>query len=355
MLNDIVKIMTEKNNKNLEELGEFGLIRHLTGDIRIKNPSTLKGVGDDAAVLDYRDKLVIITSDMLMEGIHFNLMYTPLKHLGYKAVVANLSDIYAMNALPRQIIVSLAFSAKFKLSQIDELYAGIKLACENYGVDLAGGDTSSSLTGMAISITAVGEGEKGRLVYRSGAGKNDLICVSGDLGAAYLGLQLLEREKRVFMENPEIQPELEGYDYLLKRQLKPEPRADIIEFFSENNVTPSAMIDISDGLSSEILHICHESNTGCKLFAEHIPVDPETEKMAAEFNITPIVAALNGGEDYELLFTIPPGEFVKLKDNKSVKTIGHITGKDAGCNLITPDGTFIPLKAQGWNACRSGK
>ena len=341
--------MTEKK-KTIEDLGEFGLIRHLTKDIRLKNPGTLKGVGDDAAVLDYGGKLVIVTSDILMEGIHFNLMYTPMKHLGYKAVVSNLSDLYAMNAVPRQIIVSLAFSSKLTLQQIENLYKGIKLACENYNVDLAGGDTSTSMTGMALSITALGEGEKGRLIYRSGAKKNDLICVTGDLGAAYLGLQLLEREKNIFLDNPDIQPELEGYDYLLQRQLKPEPRADIIDFFREYNVSPSAMIDISDGLSSDILHICNESQKGCKLFAEHIPVDPETEKLAAEFNITPLVAALNGGEDYELLFTVSPGEFVKVKDNKKIRAIGHITDKEDGCNLVTHDGTFIPLRAQGWNA-----
>ncbi len=344
--------MEDKKNK-IEELGEFGLIRHLTSGIRIKNRSTIKGVGDDAAILDYGDKLVVVTTDILMEGIHFNLIYTPMKHLGYKAVVANLSDIYAMNAWPKQIIVSLAFSAKLSLEQIENLYAGIKLACDNYNVDLAGGDTSASLTGLALSITALGEGEKERIIYRSGAKKNDLICVTGDLGAAYLGLQLLEREKKIFLDNPEVQPELEGYDYLLQRQLKPEPRADIIEFFHKNNVSPTAMIDISDGLSSEILHICNESKTGCKLFAEHIPVDSETERLAAEFNITPLVAALNGGEDYELLFTISAGEYVKVKDNKSIKTIGHITGIETGCNLITPDGSFIPLKAKGWNACRS--
>lgn len=337
-------------NKKIAELGEFGLIEHLTGDLKIKNPETLKGVGDDAAVLKYGDRYIIATTDMLMEGIHFNLMYTPMKHLGYKAVVSNLSDIYAMNALPKQILVSVAFSAKFSLKQIENLYTGIKLACDNYKVDLAGGDTSSSLTGMAISITALGEAENGKTVYRSGAKKNDLICVTGDLGAAYLGLQLLEREKKFFLENPDVQPKLTGYDYVLQRQLKPEPRADIIEFFRESDVLPSSMIDISDGLSSEVLHICKESGTGCKLFAEHIPVDNETEKLAAEFNITPLVAALNGGEDYELVFTISPGEFVKIKDSKKIKTIGHITEEENGCNLITPDGTFIPLKAQGWNA-----
>lgn len=336
--------------KTIEELGEFGLIRHLTGNIRIKNKSTLKGVGDDAAVLDYGEKLVVVTSDMLMEGIHFNLMYTPMKHLGYKAVVANLSDLYAMNAVPKQIIVSIAFSSKLKLIQIENLYKGIELACKNYKVDLAGGDTSTSLTGITISITALGEGEKGSVVYRSGAKKNDLICVTGNLGAAYLGLQLLEREKKLFLENPEVQPALEGYDYLLQRQLKPEPRADITDYFRKHNVSPSSMIDISDGLSSEILHICNESQTGCKLFADRIPIDSETERLAAEFNITPLVAALNGGEDYELLFTLSPGEFVKVKDNRQIKTIGHITAREDGCNLITHDGSFIPLVAQGWDA-----
>ncbi|TVR73550.1 MAG: thiamine-phosphate kinase [Marinilabiliales bacterium] len=341
--------MKKKKNK-IKELGEFGLIRHLTSDITMKNPSTLKGPGDDAAVLDYGGKLVVVTSDILMEGIHFNLIYTPMKHLGYKSVVANLSDIYAMNARPRQIIVSLAFSSKLTLEQVENLYAGIKLACETYNVDLAGGDTSTSVTGMAISITAIGEGEKNRIVYRNGAKKNDLICVSGDLGAAYLGLQLLEREKKIYLNNPEVQPELEGYEYLLQRQLKPEPRADIIEYFREHNAKPSAMIDISDGLSSEVMHICKESGTGCKLFAEHIPVHSETEKLAAEFNITPLVAALNGGEDYELLFTVSPGEFVKLKENRDIRTIGHITDRESDCNLITHDGSFIPLQAQGWNA-----
>jgi thiamine-monophosphate kinase len=343
------KMEPEEENK-IEKLGEFGLIRHLTGDIKPRHPGTLKGIGDDAAVLDYGNNLVVITTDMLMEGIHFNLMYTPMKHLGYKAVVSNLSDLYAMNAIPKQILVSMAISAKLTLWQIENLYAGIKLACDKYNVDLAGGDTSTSLTGLALSITAIGEGVRERLVYRNGAKKNDLICVTGDLGAAYLGLQLLEREKKIFLENPDAQPELSGYDYLLQRQLKPEPRADIIEYFKDNKVMPSAMIDISDGLSSETLHICKESNTGCKLFAEHIPIDPETEKLAAEFNITPLVAALNGGEDYELLFTISPGEYVKIKNNRKIKAIGHITDKEQGCNLITPDGTFIPLKAQGWNA-----
>ncbi len=341
--------MKEKKT-TIEELGEFGLIRHLTEDIRLKNQSTLKGIGDDAAVLDYGEKLVVITSDIFMEGIHFNLIYSPMKHLGYKAVVANMSDLYAMNAVPRQIIVSLAFSSKLTLQKVENLYSGIKLACENYNVDLVGGDTSTSMTGVALSITAVGEGEREKIVYRNGAKKNDLICVSGDLGAAYLGLQLLEREKKIFLGNPDIQPALEGYDYLLQRQLKPEPRADIISYFREYNVSPSAMIDISDGLSSDILHICEESNKGCKIFAEHIPIDHQTEKLSAEFNITPLVAALNGGEDYELLFTLSPGEFVKVKNNKKIRTIGHITEREDGCSLVTHDGTFIPLTAQGWNA-----
>ncbi len=349
------KTKMEKKIKKIEDLGEFGLIKHLTSDISMKHQSTLKGPGDDAAVMDYKGKLVVATSDILMEGIHFNLIYTPMKHLGYKAVIANLSDIYAMNAIPKHIIVSVAFSSKLTLKQIENLYAGIRLACDNYDVDLAGGDTSTSVTGMAISITAIGEGEKKRLVYRNGAKKNDLICVSGDLGAAYLGLQLLEREKKIFLENPEVQPELEGYDYLLQRQLKPEPRADIIDFFRKLNAQPSAMIDISDGLSSETLHICNESGVGCKLFADHIPVDPETEKLAAEFNITPLVAALNGGEDYELLFTVSPGEYVKLKGNRNIRAIGHITDPDAGCNLVTHDGSFIPLQAKGWNAYGSNE
>ena len=342
--------MMKQTTKKIEDLGEFGLIRHLTGDITLKNPETQKGIGDDAAVLKYGGKFILVSTDMLLEGIHFNLIYTPMKHLGYKAVVANLSDIYAMNGIPKQIFVSLAFSAKFSLTQIENLYAGIKLACDNYNVDLAGGDTSSSVTGMSLNIAVIGEAEKERIVYRKGAKKNDLICVTGDLGAAYLGLQLLEREKKIFLSNPEVQPELEGYDYLLQRQLKPEPRAEIIEFFHKENISPTAMIDISDGLSSEILHICEQSGTGCKLFADHIPVDPETERLAAEFNITPLVAALNGGEDYELVFTISPGEYVKVKDHKQIKTIGHITARKDGCNLITHDGLLVPLQAQGWDA-----
>ncbi len=340
----------KKTDKKIEELGEFGLIRHLTKDVRIKNPETHRGIGDDAAVLDFGDRHVIASTDILMEGIHFNLIYTPMKHLGYKAVVANLSDIFAMNAIPKQILISLAFSAKISLKQIENLYAGIKLACDNYNVDLAGGDTSTSLTGMAISITALGSGEKGKIVYRSGAKTNDLICVTGNLGAAYLGLQLLEREKKLFMENPKLQPALDGYDYPLQRQLKPEPRADIINFFKENHVMPTAMIDISDGLSSEVLHICNESETGCRIYADRIPVDRYTEELAGEFNITPLVAALNGGEDYELVFTLSPGELEKVQGHKDIKIIGHITAKEDGCSLVIHDGSIIPLQAQGWNA-----
>jgi thiamine-monophosphate kinase len=342
-----------RSEKKIEQLGEFGLIELLTKDISIMNRETLRGVGDDAAVLDYGGDNVIVTTDILMEGIHFNTIYTPMKHLGYKAVVANLSDIYAMNATPKQILVALAFSAKFTLKQIENLYAGIKLACANYNVDLAGGDTSSSLTGMTLSVTAIGMGEKDRIVYRSGAGKNDLICVTGDLGAAYLGLQLLEREKKLFLDNPRVQPDLGGHDYPLSRQLKPEPRADIISFFRENNILPTAMIDISDGLSSEILHICKASNAGCRIFAGHIPVDPETEKLAREFKINPLVAALNGGEDYELVFTLPPGEYEKIKSHKNIRPIGHITAKKEGCSMIMEDGSSVPLQAQGWNAYTS--
>jgi thiamine-monophosphate kinase len=343
----------KKTSNKIEELGEFGLITHLTKDVKIKNKETLKGIGDDAAVLDYGEENIIVSTDILMEGIHFNIIYTPMKHLGYKAVVANLSDIYAMNAIPKQILVSLAFSAKFTLKQIENLYTGIKLACSNYNVDLAGGDTSSSLTGMAISITAIGKGEKNRIVYRSGAGINDLICVTGDVGAAYLGLQLLEREKKMFLNDPKTQPVLDGHDYPLSRQLKPEPRADIIKFFRENNILPTAMIDISDGLSSEILHICKESNAGCKIFAGHIPIAPETEKLALEFNMTPLVAALNGGEDYELVFTISPKEYEKIKANPHIKPIGHITGRKEGCAMIMNDGSSVPLQAQGWDAYNS--
>ena len=342
--------MTDKKKRTpISELGEFGLIDHLTRKIRIKNNSTKKGVGDDAAVIDHGKDQTIVTTDILLEGIHFNLIYTPLKHLGYKAAVINFSDIYAMNADPAQMIISLGISGKFAVEDIDHIYEGIYLACDNYGVDLVGGDISSSLTGLTISITAIGHASEKDIVFRDSAQINDIICVTGDLGAAYLGLQLLEREKKIFAEVPGTQPDFGGYEYVLQRQLKPEPRADLIEKLKEKKVRPTSMIDISDGLSSEILHICKSSGLGCKIYHEKIPVDKETEKLAGEFQIDPITAALNGGEDYELLFTVPLDDFEKIKETGFIHPIGHITEKSQGCNLITADGIPVKIKAQGWN------
>jgi len=341
------------NNKKstpVSELGEFGLIEHLTQNLALKNPGTIIGVGDDAALLDYQDKQLVVTTDLLVEGIHFNLMYVPLRHLGYKSVMANLSDVFAMNAMPRQITVSLAISGKFSVESLDELYAGIRLACEKYQVDLIGGDTTSSMTGLVISITALGEVEKGQAVFRSGAKINDLVCVSGDLGGAYMGLQLLERENEVFKVNPALQPQLAGYDYILERQLKPEARGDVISTLRTLGITPTSMIDISDGLSSEMMHICKASKVGCHIYENRIPLDDQTKKFAEELHINPLVAALNGGEDYELLFTIPLTDHDKIKNDPDITVIGHITEEYKGANLITAlEGSVIPLKAQGWN------
>ncbi len=340
---------TLKGETQISELGEFGLIEHLTKSIKIKNESTIKGIGDDAAVLNYKNKKILVTTDLLVEGIHFNLIYTPLKHLGYKAVAVNLSDICAMNGIPRQITVSIAISKKFTVEAIEELYEGIRLACDKYGIDLIGGDTSSSLTGLLISITAIGEANETDIVYRDGAKNTDLICVSGDLGAAYMGLQLLEREKHVFSENSNIQPDFFGHEYILERQLKPEPRIDIITKLKKINIKPTSMIDISDGLSSEIMHICKNSNTGCKIYSEKIPVDITTCNMANEFNIASETAALNGGEDYELLFTVSLKDYEKIKNIKEITIIGNITEVSEGMNLISPDGNLISITAQGWN------
>lgn len=334
----------------LAEIGEFGLIKRVTAQAKIKNESTLKGVGDDCAVLNFPDKRVVVTTDLLTEGVHFNLVYVPLKHLGYKAVSVNLSDICAMNAIPRQITVSLAISSKFTVEAIDELYEGIHLACERYGVDLVGGDTTSSLTGLTISITAIGESEEADLVYRNGAKPTDLLCVTGDLGGAYLGLQLLERENELFRLNPTVQPQLSGYDYILGRQLKPEARVDMKEIFKTLNLKPTSMIDISDGLSSEILHLCEDSGVGCRLYEERLSFDPQTQKMADEIHINPLVAALNGGEDYELLFTIPVVDHDKVRNHPDITVIGHMTRKEEGSKLVTSGGLQeIPLHAQGWN------
>lgn len=332
-------------------LGEFGLIRHLTESIELKNESSRYGIGDDAAVLSYpADKEVLVTTDLLLEGVHFDLTYVPLKHLGYKSAVVNFSDIYAMNGTPRQITVSLGLSKRFSVEDMEELYAGIRLACEEYGVDIVGGDTSSSYTGLTISITCIGEGEKGKVVYRNGAKETDLICVSGDLGAAYMGLQLLEREKSVLKGgDKDLQPDFAGKEYLLERQLKPEARRDIIQKLAKEGIQPTSMMDVSDGLSSELLHICTQSKVGCRIYEEHIPIDYQTAVMAEEFNMNLTTCALNGGEDYELLFTVPISDHERISEMEGVKLIGHITKPELGCVLITRDGQEFELKAQGWN------
>ena len=330
--------------------GEFGLIRHLTEKIELKNESTVKGVGDDAAVLDYKEKQVLVTTDLLLEGIHFDLTYVPLKHLGYKSAVVNFSDIYAMNGKPKQITVSLGISKRFSVEELEEFYSGLQLACDIYGVDIVGGDTSASLTGLCISITCIGEGEKEKIVTRSGAKDTDLVCVSGDLGAAYMGLQLLEREKRVFKGEKEFTPDFTGKEYLLERQLKPEARKDIIELLDKAGIVPTSMMDISDGLSSELLHISKQSNVGCRIYEDRIPIDYQTAAMAEQFNMNLSTAALNGGEDYELLFTVPLTVHDKVSEMKGVKVIGHITRPELGNYLVGRDGGEVELKAQGWNS-----
>ena len=334
----------------ISTLGEFGLIDHLTQGIKPQNTSTQKGIGDDAAVLSYPNKQVLVTTDLLLEGVHFDLTYTPLKHLGYKAAVVNFSDIFAMNGTPRQITVSLGISKRFSVEDMEKLYAGIRLACEDYGVDIVGGDTTSSLTGLTISITCIGEADKDQIVYRNGAKETDLICVSGNLGAAYMGLQLLEREKKVLAgANKDVQPDFAGREYILERQLKPEARKDIIEKLAKAGIRPTAMMDISDGLSSELMHICKQSGTGCRIYEEHLPIDYQTAAMAEEFNMSLTTCALNGGEDYELLFTVPISSHEKMQEISDVRLIGHITKPELGCALITRDGQEFELKAQGWN------
>ncbi len=340
----------KKERTEISTLGEFGLIRHLTEKFKTQNTSTLKAVGDDAAVLDYGSKKVLVTTDLLLEGIHFDLQYTPLKHLGYKSAVVNFSDIYAMNGQPKQITVSLGVSKRFSIEDLDEIYDGIRLACENYGVDLVGGDTSSSLTGLTISITCMGEADADKIVYRNGAKPNDLICVTGNLGAAYMGLQLLEREKRVFEGNSDVQPDFEGKDYILQRQLKPEARRDVIEALAKHGIKPTAMMDISDGLSSELMHICSQSNTGCRVYEDKIPIDYQSAVMADELNMNIVTCALNGGEDYELLFTASLEDYEKLVLLENVSMVGHITKPEYGLNLVGREGEEIPLKAQGWNS-----
>ncbi len=333
----------------LENLGEFGLINHLTDSFEIQNDTTKKGIGDDAAVLHFGELETVVTTDMLVEGVHFNLAYVPLKHLGYKSIVVNLSDIYAMNAIPSQIIVSIAVSSRFPVEALEELYEGIKIACKNYNVDLVGGDTTSSTTGLVISITAIGTAKKEEIVYRDGAHENDLLVVSGDLGAAYLGLQVLERENEVFKVNPNVQPDLAQYDYLVGRQLKPEARKDIVQLLKDLEVKPTSMIDISDGLSSEILHLSKQSGYGFKVYEEKIPLDPSVIKTAEEFNINPVTCALNGGEDYELLFTISQEDFPKIKGNPNLTVIGHTTEQNAENYLMLQGSeSAVPLTAQGW-------
>lgn len=332
---------------DISTLGEFGLIKHLTENFPLRNESSLKGVGDDAAVLEYKDKKILVSTDLLLEGIHFDLTYVPLKHLGYKSAIVNFSDIYAMYGKPKQITVSLGISKRFSIEDMEELYAGIRMACDIYGVDLVGGDTSASLTGLTISVTCIGETYTP--VFRDGAQENDLICVSGDLGAAYMGLQLLERERKMFDGSEEFKPDFSGKEYLLERQLKPEARKDIIEELEKKGIVPTAMMDISDGLSSELLHICTQSKKGCRIYEEKIPIDYQTAVQAEQFNMSLITAALNGGEDYELLFTVPLGKHDLIETIPGIRVIGHTTSESLGNAMITRDGSEIELKAQGWN------
>lgn len=350
---------------DISKLGEFGLIHHLTDNIKIKNESTVKGVGDDCAVLHYPDSEALVTTDMLMEGVHFDLTYIDLQHLGYKSAMVNISDIFAMNGTPRQLTVSIALSKRFKVEDMEEFYSGLRMACDKWGVDIVGGDTTSSYTGLAISITCIGEARKEDIVYRNGAKDTDLICVTGDLGAAYMGLQLLEREKSVYYQQVDearkkndkraleelkgFQPDFAGKEYLLQRQLQTEARGDIIARFRELNIRPTAMMDISDGLSSELMHICKQSNCGCRIYEKNIPIDYQTAVMAEELNMNVTTCALNGGEDYELLFTVPIGDHEKIQQMDNVKLIGHITRPELGQMLVTRDNQEFELKAQGWN------
>ena len=343
-------MLENKNQKtSLEKLGEFGLIDHLTNHFELKNPSTKKGIGDDAAVLDFKGKKTLVSTDLLIEGVHFDLSYMPLKHLGYKAIVVNLSDISAMNATPTQVTVSIALSNRFTLEAVEELYTGIRLACEHYQVDLIGGDTSSSQTGLMISVTAIGEANKSEIAYRSAAKDKQLIVLTGDIGAAYMGLQVLEREKQVFLVNPNNQPDLDMYSYIIERQLKPEARTDIKKLLKDLGVKPQAMIDVSDGLSSELIHICTQSEVGCQIYEDKLPLDPEFINVCEEFNLDSTTIAINGGEDYELLFTIKMEDFDKIKGNPHLTVIGHTTDKSAGMNLVTRENSQIPIKARGWN------
>ena len=347
-------MLEDKNTQktSLAELGEFGLIKHITKYFKVANASTVKAIGDDAAVLDASEKQTLVSTDLLIEGVHFDLSYMPLKHLGYKAVMVNLSDVFAMNGTAAQITVSIAVSNRFPLEAIEELYAGIQLACETYKVDLIGGDTTSSNKGILISVTAIGKANKEEVVYRDGAKETDLIVVTGDLGAAYLGLQVLEREKQVFKVDPKNQPDLDNYTYLIERQLKPEARKDIVGLLKELDVKPTSMIDVSDGLSSELFHICTQSKVGCKVYEEKLPLDPQVISACEEFELDSTMVALSGGEDYELLFTISIADFDKIKGNPNFSIIGHVTSENQGLNLVTRANQEIELKAQGWNALK---
>lgn len=341
--------MSSEQRTEISTLGEFGLIDHLTQNIELQNASSVLGVGDDAAVIDHFGKQTVVTTDLLIEGVHFDLIYTPLRHLGYKSVIVNLSDIYAMNAIPTQITISLGISNRFSLEAIDEFYEGVYAACEKYGVDLVGGDTASSQKGFIISITAIGEVAPDKFVKRSTAQKGDLLCVSGYLGSAYVGLLFLEREKKIFLESPGVQPDLEGETFVVGKLLKPEARKDIVEFFAKEEIVPTAMMDVSDGLSSDILHICKQSNLGCVLYEEKIPVAEEMKRAAYKFEIDPTACALSGGEDYELLFTISQSDYDKLVLNEEISVVGYMTEPEAGTNIITKGGGKHPITAQGWN------
>ncbi|HWW39114.1 thiamine-phosphate kinase [Pedobacter sp.] len=339
-----------KERTDLAELGEFGLIKHLTEHFKIQHEGSIKGIGDDAAVLSFGDKQTLISTDLLLEGVHFDLAYVPLMHLGYKAVQVNLSDIYAMNGVATQITFSIGLSSKFPLEAVEEIYKGVELACNKFNIDLIGGDTSSSKQGLVISVTSIGYADRQDICYRNGAGEGDLLCVSGDLGGAYVGLQILEREKQIFLENPNIQPDLEGKDYIIERQLKPEGRRDIVDLLSQMKIKPTAMIDVSDGLASEIFHLATQSGVGCTIYEDKLPIDPMTYETARELGLDPTVCALNGGEDYELLFTIKQSDYERLKHDVDITVIGHMTDKNSGCKMISKSNVVHELKAQGWNA-----
>lgn len=345
--------MSEENRTELSDLGEFGLIDSIKKNVKITNKSTLRGIGDDSAVIKYdSDSLTVISTDLLVEGVHFDLSYVPLKHLGYKAVMVNISDVIAMNAIPRQITVSLSISNRFSLEAVEEIYEGIHLACELYNVDLIGGDTTSSISGLTLSVTAIGEGKEGKLVYRDGVKESNLLVVSGDLGGAYMGLQILEREKQIYEESPGVQPDLSDCDYILERQLKPEARLDIIREFEKIGVQPKAMMDVSDGLSSEVIHLCKQSAVGVSIFEDKLPIDQQTFDRARDNNLDPTMCALNGGEDYELVFAIDLGDYEKIKNNSMFTIVGHFVSESDGYTLTAKDGTSHPLEAQGWNALK---